>query len=310
VLRASRAASGQVPRSSLVVLEIGTACGDRAVPKARPASDVPAMKRLVFLLLAMVACSGADGIQGPQGIPGIQGIAGPAGKDGAAGAAGIAGTNGTNGTDGTGGVGTIGPQGIPGIKGDKGDVGAPGPKGDTGATGPAGSAGGTLGNVVNGDLLVNGRICIADFNAACIADAEEQVQIAAQGSAAVLMRSNMAGSQFQNPATHWGIWSLSSDGGMRIIQNQRWSLTGQYYNFIDPTRATGMVGFDSMGEWSWSGQKPGQASLGTQRVVLRTDEANKLVYFALWAEGWKLGVKTSSDGCKYCENLSWTFPTQ
>jgi hypothetical protein len=186
----------------------------------------------------------------------------------------------------------------------------------------AGRPGTTIGAIVNGDLILNGRLCIS---AACVADAGEQIQIAAQGGAGILFRSNMNGQQWQNPATHWAVVQLSDDGGLRLLQNQRWSSTGVHYDavdptrpaspgvhydFIDPTRPTGAVGFDSMAEWSWNGQKPGQSGLGTQRIVLRTDEAARVVYFATWAEGWKVQFRGSTVGCKWCENIRWMVPYQ
>lgn len=277
------------------------------------------LKRTVTgLMLALsLACAGADGIMGPAGSAGRDGVDGKNGTDGKDGAAAVFDKDAV--------VADIMPLVIAqmpaGIKGDKGDTGstgaagAQGPQGEkgdsgaTGATGPPGG-GGVLGNVVTGDLLVTGRICVADVNAQCVDDAEEQIQIASLGSSSILMRSNMSGLQFQNPATHWGSFGLSSDGGIRLLQNIRWTKNGTMLNFIDPTRETAIIGTDSRGEWSWNGQKVGRGSLGTQRLVLRTDEDNKLVYFALWAEGYKLGVKTSTEGCKWCENQSYIFPTQ
>ncbi len=161
--------------------------------------------------------------------------------------------------------------------------------------------------VVTGDLVVKGRICIPD---ACIADAGDQIQIRAQKAAGILFQSNRDGSWVQSPCAGISGLSMSPDLGLRLVQNQRWTPTGAHLDFICPDHATGSVGFDSQAEWSFNGQKPGQTALGTQRLVIRTDEGAKTVYFATWAEGWKLEFRSSADGCKWCENLRWKVPYQ
>lgn len=165
----------------------------------------------------------------------------------------------------------------------------------------------SAGTVINGDLIVNGRLCIPD---ACIGDAGEQIQIRAQKAAGILFQSNRDGTWEQSACAGISTVGMSPDLGLRLIQNQRWSNAGTHVNFICPGNATGSVGFDSQAEWSFNGQKPGRPMLGTQRLVIRTDEDAKVVYFATWAEGWKMEFRSSADGCKWCENVRWKVPYQ
>jgi hypothetical protein len=161
--------------------------------------------------------------------------------------------------------------------------------------------------VINGDLVLNGRLCIPD---ACLGDAGEQIQIRALKGAGILFQSNRDGTWVQSPCAGMSSISMSPDLGLRLIQNQRWTQAGAHVNFICPGNATGSVGFDSQAEWSFNGQKPGRPDLGTQRLVIRTDEDAKTVYFATWAEGWKIEFRSSAEGCKWCENLRWKVPYQ
>jgi hypothetical protein len=161
--------------------------------------------------------------------------------------------------------------------------------------------------VINGDLILNGRLCIPD---ACIGDAAEQIQIRALKSAGILFQSNRDGTWTQSPCAGISNITMSPDLGLRLVQNQRWTPSGTHVNFICPNNATGSVGFDSQAEWSFNGQKPGRPEIGTQRLVIRTDEDAKTVYFATWAEGWKIEFRSSADGCKWCENLRWKVPYQ
>lgn len=170
------------------------------------------------------------------------------------------------------------------------------------------SAADTTGKVViNGDLIVSGRLCIPD---ACIGDAGEQIQIRGAKGAGILFQSNRDGTWVQSACAGMSSLSMSPDLGLRLVQNQRWTSAGTHVNFICPNNATGAVGFDSQAEWSFNGQKPGKPELGTQRLVIRTDEDAKTVYFATWAEGWKVEFRSSADGCKWCENIRWKVPYQ
>lgn len=190
------------------------------------------------------------------------------------------------------------------------------------AAATGGVTGGSAPVISDGVLYVPRRIVIG--GPCKYKDADSQLQICGQRDANIHVESNLNAAWWQNPAVHVGLWSLSADGGMRVIQNMYSSVNGvegtdmgsgaKYWNamktFSDPTRPTGSVGFDSMAEWSWNGQKPGEPSLGTQRIVLRTDETAKVVYFTTWAEGWKVQFRGSTDGCKWCENIRWAVPYQ
>lgn len=171
--------------------------------------------------------------------------------------------------------------------------------------------------VVTGDVIRASKLVLGNCK---YTDADAQLQICGQQDAIIHLESNLNNANFQNPSAHVGMVTLSGDGGLRLHQNMYKTLQcvtkydeGNAYqdcgrDFVDPIRETAYVGFDSRAEWSWNGQKVGQPGLGTQRLVLRTDEDAKQVYFAMWAEGWTLGVRTSTSDCKWCENVRWTVP--
>lgn len=165
----------------------------------------------------------------------------------------------------------------------------------------------TVGVVVNGDLILNGRLCIPD---SCIGDAAEQIQIRSAKAAGILFQANRDRTWEQSPCSGISVLAMAPDLGLRLIQNQRWNTSGEHVDFICPGHAMGAAGFDSQAEWSFNGQKPGADPLGTQRLVIRTDEKNRAVYFATWAEGWRIEFRSSSEGCKWCENLRWKVPYQ
>ena len=165
----------------------------------------------------------------------------------------------------------------------------------------------TVVTIINGDLILNGRLCIPD---ACLGDAGEQIQIRGAKAAGILFQANRDGTSAQSACAGMSSLSMSPDLGLRLVQNHRWTQAGTHLNFICPGNPTGSVGFDSQAEWSFNGQKPGKSELGTQRLVIRTDEDAKTVYFATWAEGWKVEFRSSAEGCKWCENLRWKVPYQ
>jgi hypothetical protein len=262
----------------------------------------------------LLACAGTDGAMGPIGNTG------PAGNDGAPGAAGSPGKDGSQGAPAT--IDTAEfisrivaqiPAAQKGEKGDKGDQGEPGAAGATGSPGAKGdkgdpgAAGGIVGNVIEGDLIVKGRICvfygsIGSTPLRCQTPA--QVQLFGEG-AAVFFASNLDGAQFQSPMPHGGVVSLDPDGGLRLGNNVPWNNP-----FYDPARPIAFSGFDSQNDWSWYRTPVGAGELGAQSLVLKQDWDAKEMYFASHLEGWKIGARTSSSGCKWCENLRWTFPTQ
>ena len=160
---------------------------------------------------------------------------------------------------------------------------------------------------VNGDVILNGRLCIPDE---CIDDAGEQIQIRSQRAAGILFQANRDGTWYQSPCAGISSLLMAPDLGLRLIQNQRWTVSGEQLDFICRDIPMGSVGFDSQAEWSFNGLKPGRTALGTQRLVLRTDEDTKTVYFATWAPGWKIEFRSSGETCKWCENLRWKVPYQ
>ena len=92
------------------------------------------------------------------------------------------------------------------------------------------------------------------------------------------------------------MFSMSSDGGMRILQNQYGSVncvpatdptngvqfTDCMKRFLDPTRETGMFGPDSRAQFSWHVAKPGVPHEYTQDLVLRTYEDQKVLTLESW----------------------------
>jgi hypothetical protein len=141
----------------------------------------------------------------------------------------------------------------------------------------------------------------------------EKIDQAAQLSlcgndANIYVESNADGSQYQNQSRHYGMWSMSSDGGMRILQNQYQSVNcvpavdpsnGVSYSdcmksFIDPNREVGMFGPDSRAQFSWYVAKPGIPHDRTQDLVLRTYENSKTLTLESWRPGWKIEFATST----------------
>lgn len=163
--------------------------------------------------------------------------------------------------------------------------------------------------VEGGNLYVPGKVIIGG---GCPPDARAQLQICGDGDANIMVVSNMGGGQYQSPAAHYGMWSLSGDGGMRIIQNAYWTsqcftdtdpTNGvQYQNcmkrFIQPDRPYAATGHDSQGNWSFLRTVPGQVKDYTQDVVLRFYPDQKIVAWESWQIGWNWQIRSST--CRVC----------
>jgi hypothetical protein len=165
--------------------------------------------------------------------------------------------------------------------------------------------------VEGGTLYVPNKIIIGRPSA-CPPDANAMLQICGERDASILTVSNANGLQYQNAAKHVGMWSMSSDGGMRIIQNGYTSINSfeatdptngvKYQNslftFIDPTREYSATGVDSRGTWSFLRTSPGQSKDYTQDVVLRFYPDQKIVAWESWQIGWNWQIRSST--CRVC----------
>jgi len=159
---------------------------------------------------------------------------------------------------------------------------------------------------VTGDVIRAQRLILGDAN--CLPTAAAQLQICANKDASIHFESNLDGQQYQNSARHVADISLSTDGGIRTLQNgyitnacfqdtdptNGVSFTNCKKEFDDPTREFGQFGPDSRAQWSWLVKKPGVAHEYTQDLVLRTYEEQKVITLESWRPGWTIKLATSS----------------
>lgn len=170
------------------------------------------------------------------------------------------------------------------------------------------TSGTVVGNVVEGNLMVHGKLCVFAESGipvdAALCGAGYQVSVIGQGANFGVV-SNWYGTDAQYAGEkHCASFGLDPDGGIRIRNNSDFGWCNQFHN---ADRAQGYAGYDSQSDWSWYQQPIGSAPLGTQSLVLRTDLANQQMYFASWRPNWTIGFRTSGDGCKWCENISWNL---
>jgi hypothetical protein len=164
-----------------------------------------------------------------------------------------------------------------------------------------------LGRTVRADTLILG---------ACRhSDAGSQLQICGLGDANIHVESNLNSLQYQNPRPHVGMWSLSGDGGLRVIQNgyqttncfqdvdptNGVTYTNCLKKFVDDTREYSQVGVDSRGSWSVVRAFPGLPREYTQDVVLMIDPATKTISWESWQSGWQWAVVKST--CRVCRDI-------
>jgi hypothetical protein len=169
-----------------------------------------------------------------------------------------------------------------------------------------------LGRTIRADSLILGNCKYTDL--------ASQFAICGLNDANIHVESNLSSAQYQNPATHVGMWSMSSDGGMRRIQNGYLTrncfddvdpTNGVHYTnclkkFVDPTREYGQEGFDSRASWSLVRAFPGVAREYTQDVVLFIDPTTKQISWESWQSGWRWAFVTSS--CRVCRDQIHPVP--
>jgi hypothetical protein len=162
-------------------------------------------------------------------------------------------------------------------------------------------------NVVNGDLTVNGRLCLPT----CRSDVTAAIQIRAQGDAEIALESKLGGSSSQGAASHGSIISFDSDGGLRLIHNFRHarnpdgSPTGVW---VEPEKPRTIIAFDSQGTPSISQDRNGYF-YPSQSLVINFDEARKVIWLESMKAGWKWGFCASPRVDSNCENSYYTVPT-
>jgi hypothetical protein len=145
--------------------------------------------------------------------------------------------------------------------------------------------------------LVAGKLILGQC-----AKSDQAAQISICGSdASLYMESNTDGTQFQNPSRHYGMFGMSSDGGIRILQNQYVStqcvpavdndaVPPQPYmdclkTFVDPTREIGLFGPDSRAQFSIKLCSPNKPCPRTQTAVFKMYEDQNLAGWELWRPG-------------------------
>ena len=185
-----------------------------------------------------------------------------------------------------------------------------------------------LGRTVRADSLILGT-CIYTRHSS-------QLAICGQGDANIHVESNLSSTQYQSPRPHVGMWSMSGDGGLRIIQNAYLTLdcyenvdptNGVRYQdclkrFVDPQREVGIFGPDSRANFSWSRTSVCQLSDDervrygvpswvtpipcprkdyTQDVVLVIDPDIRKVSMESWQSNWVWEFVRSS--CRTCRDI-------
>jgi hypothetical protein len=160
------------------------------------------------------------------------------------------------------------------------------------------SGGGVLSNIVNGDLIVRGRVCafygnIGSFPRDSCQPIGAMFQAFGEG-ADVFLASNLAGLNSQSPRPHGARIGLAPDGGIRIGNNEPFNNP-----FYDDQRPWAYTGYDSQSTWSMYQNAPGHES--AQDIIWVFDEALKTVWIQSMRPGWKIKYKNST--CTNCADI-------
>lgn len=123
-------------------------------------------------------------------------------------------------------------------------------------------------------------------------DVDASVQIGGSGTAEVLLVSNLAGQDKQNPThPHIGTFHLANDNGMGMGQNVAWR-NGVPIR-TDPTRKVTYVHLDSLGDLSLSRGEYGPNDEWSQQIVLKYSEVRRMWVLGIAAAGVGFAVRGS-----------------
>jgi len=147
---------------------------------------------------------------------------------------------------------------------------------------------GTIGNTVNGDLIVNGRVCI---QMQCAPAANALIQMTGQSSTGMLVFSNANGQNGQGAAKHCSEITWSADGGMRLEHNVYYSDAGMVW--CEAPKPRTILGFDSRGTLSLSQDYDGVID-PSQVLVFRIDRSRNFGAFTLMKPGMKACIGWSN----------------
>jgi hypothetical protein len=154
----------------------------------------------------------------------------------------------------------------------------------------------SAGNVVNGDLQVNGRVCVGGpcQNGLQLGG----IQIISASDADILFVSNSAATP------HYARAVGGTDGGFRFYNNARGGGRQPANQGFEPTRRYGMMGFDPMGLWGVTTRLPGVPGENVPDFHWVFEEATKTVRMELRRSGgWSLEYRNY-------ENQYWVAPLQ
>jgi hypothetical protein len=144
-------------------------------------------------------------------------------------------------------------------------------------------------NVIDGNLVVRGKLCVVDgvYATGCDMDKAEQVQIRQAKGAAIGFNANLDNTWRQGDTPNgtgpgYIVMGVSPDLGWRVCQNQAWSVSG-YKEYII-AKGKGCFGFDSQANFSIQQCPYGETCLAGQSVVLL-----KQPYGWVWT-AWQRGI--------------------
>jgi hypothetical protein len=161
----------------------------------------------------------------------------------------------------------------------------------------------TPASVVQGDLIVNGQVCIGG---PCKPNTPYQLQLLATGSTGILGVSNMNGKNPQGAETHFSAVTFGEDGGLRLEHNY-W-----YQNAVglwpESAKPRTVIGFDSQGTPSISQDYNGEI-YPAQSMIIVFDRNQRTAWIQSMKAGWKIGFCVSPRLDNNCENSYWTVPT-
>ena len=147
------------------------------------------------------------------------------------------------------------------------------------------ATGAGVGNVVNGDLTVNGRVCLPT----CRSDVPAAIQIRSQNEAEIALESNLDHTNEQGVASHAAMISFASDGGFRLIHNYMHVKDpegGWRGAWIEPEKPRTILGFDSQGTTSLSQDKNGYI-YPSQSLIVNFHDQSKTIRLQSMKAGWK-----------------------
>lgn len=149
-------------------------------------------------------------------------------------------------------------------------------------------------NTVDGDFIVNGKVCIGG---PCDSNTIYQLQLFGPASTGIIGYSNRNGANGQGPQTHVSALTFGEDGGFRLEHNYRYQNGRGIWQ--ESAKPRSVLGFDSQGTPSFSQDYDGQI-YPSQSLVIGTDKNARTILFQSMKAGWKFGLCSSPDANNAC----------